>query len=219
MSTLRPYQQRALDQLYAWFEQHPEGNPCIVAPTGSGKSHMIAAFCKNALQEFPETKILMLTHVKELIQQNAGKMREHWPDAPLGIFSASMGKKDLGKEITFAGIQSIRKRAEQLGHIDIILIDECHLVSHNDEGSYRKLITDLTIINPHLRVIGLTATPFRLGHGLITDDPAIFNELIEPVSIESLVQGGYLSTLRSTRTTLRLDTSDVHKRGGEFIES
>jgi len=219
MSTLRPYQQRALDQLYAWFEQHPEGNPCIVAPTGSGKSHMIAAFCKNALQDFPETKVLMLTHVKELIQQNANKMREHWPDAPLGIFSASMGKKDLGKEITFAGIQSIRKRAEQLGHIDIIIIDECHLVSHNDVGSYRKLIDALTSINPHLRVIGLTATPFRLGHGLITDKPAIFDALIEPVSIEELVEGGYLSTLRSTRTALRLDTSGVHKRGGEFIES
>jgi len=219
MSALRPYQQRALDQLYAWFEQNPEGNPCIVMPTGSGKSHVIAAFCRNALQEFPETKILMLTHVKELIQQNASKMREHWADAPLGIFSASMGKKDLGKEITFAGIQSIRKRAEQLGHIDIILIDEAHLVSHNDVGSYRKLITDLTIINPHLRVVGLTATPFRLGHGLVTDKPAIFDALIEPVSIESLVEGGYLSTLRSTRTALRLDTSDVHKRGGEFIES
>jgi DNA repair protein RadD len=216
---LRPYQQRALDQLYAWFEQNKEGNPCIVAPTGSGKSHMIAAFCKNALQDFPETKVLMLTHVRELILQNANKMREHWPDAPLGIFSASIGKKDLGKEITFAGIQSIRKRAEQLGHIDIIIIDECHLVSHNDEGSYRKLITDLTVINPHLRVIGLTATPFRLGHGLITDKPAIFDALIEPVSIEELVEGGYLSTLRSTRTALRLDTSGVHKRGGEYIES
>ena len=215
---LRPYQQRAINQLYAWFESN-EGNPCLVLPTGSGKSHIIAALCKDALQNWPETKILMLTHVKELIQQNAGKMREHWPDAPLGIFSASMGKKDLGKEITFAGIQSIRKRADQLGHIDIILIDEAHLVSHQDEGSYRKLITDLTIINPHLRVIGLTATPFRLGHGLITDKPAIFDALIEPVSIESLVEGGYLSTLRSTRTALRLDTSDVHKRGGEYIES
>lgn len=215
---LRPYQQRAINQLYAWFESN-EGNPCLVLPTGSGKSHIIAALCKDALQNWPETKILMLTHVKELIQQNAGKMREHWPDAPLGIFSASIGKKDLGKEITFAGIQSIRKRADQLGHIDIILIDEAHLVSHQDEGSYRKLITDLTIINPHLRVIGLTATPFRLGHGLITDKPAIFDALITPVSIEELVDGGYLSTLRSTRTSIVLDTSDVHKRGGEYIES
>ena len=216
---LREYQQRAIDMLYAWFEAGGRGNPCLVLPTGSGKSHIVAALCKDALQNWPETRVLMLTHVKELIEQNAEKMRLHWPGAPMGIYSASIGKKQLGEPITFAGIQSGRSKARELGHIDLVIIDECHLVNHKDEGGYRKLLGELKAINPALRVVGLTATPYRLGHGLITDKPALFDDLIEPVSIEELIFKGYLSTLRSKVTKARLGTSGVHKRGGEFIES
>ena len=216
---LREYQQRAIDELYAWFEAGNRGNPCLVAPTGAGKSHIIAALCKGALQAYPETRILMLTHVRELIEQNAEKMLQHWPGAPMGIFSASLRRKDLEEPITFAGIQSIRNRAEEIGHIDLVIIDECHLVSHKDEGGYRKLIAALTGINPRLRVIGLTATPYRMGHGYITDEPALFHALLEPVSIEELIYKGYLATLRSKTTKNKLDVSGVHKRGGEFIES
>ena len=219
MIELREYQQRAIDQLYQWFAEGNDGNPCLVLPTGSGKSHIVAALCKDALQNWPETTILMLTHVKELIEQNAEKMRQHWPNAPLGIYSAGMGKRQLGEPITFAGIQSIRNRAAEIGHIDLVIIDEAHLVGHRDQGGYRKLLNDLTQINPALRVIGLTATPYRLGHGLITDKPAIFDALIEPVSIEELVYKGYLSRLSSKPTTAKLDASGVHKRGGEYIES
>ena len=215
---LRDYQSRSIEMLYAWMEKN-QGHPCIVMPTGSGKSHVIAAFCKNALQEWPETRILMLTHIKELIQQNAEKMCLHWPGAPLGIYSAGIGKRELGQPITFAGIQSVRNKAEQIGHTDIILIDECHLVSHKEEGGYRKLIADLTTINPHIRIVGYSATPYRLGHGLITDKPALFDALINPVSIEELVHKKYLATLRSKLTTERLDVSGVHKRGGEYIEA
>jgi DNA repair protein RadD len=216
---LRDYQQRTIDQLYAWFEAGGTGNPCLVLPTGSGKSHIVAALCKDALQNWPETRVLMLTHVKELIEQNAEKMRQHWPGAPMGIYSASIGRKDLGEPITFAGIQSVRSKARELGHIDLVIIDECHLVNHKDKGGYRKLLAELKAINPSLRVIGLTATPYRLGHGLITDKPAMFDDLLTPVSIEELIFKGYLSTLRSKVTKAKLDTSGVHKRGGEFIES
>jgi DNA repair protein RadD len=215
---LREYQQRAIEQLYEWFQKR-SGNPCLVLPTGSGKSHIVAALCKDAIQNWPETRILMLTHVKELIEQNAEKMREHWRGAPMGIYSAGMGRKQLGEPITFAGIQSIRKHASQVGHIDLCIIDECHLVSHKDEGGYRTFLGQLKAINPAMRVVGLTATPYRLGHGLITDKPALFDDLIEPVTIEELVYKGYLSTLRSKVTKAALDTSGVHKRGGEFIES
>ena len=215
---LRDYQQRAIDQLYEWFQKR-SGNPCLVLPTGSGKSHIVAALCKDAIQNWPETRILMLTHVRELIAQNAEKMREHWRGAPMGIYSAGMGRKQLGEPITFAGIQSIRKHASRVGHIDLCIIDECHLVSHKDEGGYRTFLAELKTINPAMRVVGLTATPYRLGHGVITDKPALFDDLIEPVTIEELVYKGYLSTLRSKVTKAAFDTSGVHKRGGEFIES
>jgi DNA repair protein RadD len=216
---LREYQQRTIDELYAWFEEGNAGNPCLVLPTGSGKSHIIAALCKDALQQWPETRILMLTHVMELIVQNAEKMRQHWPNAPLGIYSAGLRKKELEEPITFAGIQSVRSKAAKIGHTDIVIIDECHLVSHKDEGGYRTLLADLTAINPNMRIIGLTASPYRLGHGMITDKPAIFDALIEPTGIEELIYKGFLSTLRSKVTREKLDVSGVHKRGGEYIES
>ena len=121
---LREYQQRTIDQLYDWFGAGNVGNPCLVLPTGSGKSHIVAALCKDALQNWPETRVLMLTHVKELISQNAAKMREHWPNAPMGIYSAGLRSKRLGEPITFAGIQSVRKKAALLGHVDLVLVDE-----------------------------------------------------------------------------------------------
>jgi DNA repair protein RadD len=105
-----------------------------------------------------------------------------------------------------------------LGHIDLIIIDECHLVNHKDQGGYRNLINKLTEINKHIRVVGLTATPFRLGHGKINEGDALFHELLRPVSIEELVDRGFLSNLRSKRTDTVFDVSLVRKRGGEYIE-
>lgn len=214
---LRDYQRRAIEELFDWLCNH-SGDPCVVLPTGSGKSVVIAHICKTALTSWPETRILMLTHVKELIEQNADKMRAVWPGAPLGICSAGLGRRELAEPITFAGIQSVAKRSADIGHVDVVLIDEAHLVGHEEQGGYRTLISELRVINPHMRVIGLTATPWRLGHGLITNKPAIFDDLIEPVTIEELIHKGYLAPLRSKITDERFDLSGVHTRGGEFVE-
>ena len=75
------------------------------------------------------------------------------------------------------------------------------------------MLTDLRVINANLRVIGLTASPYRLGHGYITDKPAIFDALIEPVSIEELIFKGFLCNLRSKLTTTKLEVDGVKKRG------
>lgn len=218
MLELRPYQQKAVDTLYEWLSDN-DGNPCIVMPTGSGKSLVIAAICRDVLTKWNDTRILMLTHVRELIEQNAQKLTNLWPNAPLGIVSSGLNRSDFGYPITFAGVQSVRSKALQLGHIDLIIVDECDLISHKDEGSYRQLITQLAKINPYIRVIGLTATPYRLGHGMITDKPAIFDGLIEPVSIKELIELGFLAVLRSKLTETELDVSGVKKRGGDYIES
>lgn len=216
---LREYQQRAINDLWAWFEKGNQGNPCMVLPTGAGKSVIIAEICRYTVQSFPECRILMMSHVKELIEQNAEKMRALWPGAPMGIYSASIGRRELSEPITFAGIQSVRTKAHEIGFIDLVIIDECHLVNHKAEGGYRMLIEELTAINPNLRVIGLTATPFRLGHGLITDKPAMFDDLLESVTIEELIHKGHLATLRSKVTSEKLSVEGVHKRGGDYIES
>lgn len=215
---LREYQQRSINQLYDWFRNN-QGNPCLNLPTGSGKSIIIASLCQDALSNWPDTKIILLTHVKELIEQDTRQILNVWPDAPVGIYSASVGVKKLGYPITVAGIQSIRHKAKKVGHIDLCIVDEAHLISHKAEGSYRKFIGDLKEINPSMRVIGLTATPYRLGHGLITDKPAIFDDILEPTSIEELLAHGYLSPLRSKRPDNLLSTDGVNKRGGEFIEA
>lgn len=215
---LRDYQQRAIDELVRYFETR-DGDPCLVLPTGAGKSHIIAAWCKWVVSTWPDQRILMLTHVRELIQQNAEKMRQHWPDAPLGIYSAGLRQREAGESITFAGIQSIAPKVDLLGHVDMVMIDEAHRINHGQTGSYRQVIDHLRTVNPAMRVVGLTATPYRLGHGYITDPPALFTDLIEPIGVLDLMKQGYLAPLRSIRTATRFDLSGVRKRGGEYVEA
>jgi DNA repair protein RadD len=214
---LRPYQSQSIEMLFEWMKNN-NGNVCVVLPTGSGKSHVIASLIKNAVQNYSDTRVLMLTHSKELISQNAEKMRQHWSNAPMGIYSASLNRRCLSEPITFAGIQSVSKKATQLGHIDLCIVDEAHSINHTQSGGYRLLISDLLKINPAMRVIGYSASPYRLGHGMIHEgDDVIFDDLIEPVSIEKLVADGYLSTLRSKHTALTYSTAGVKKSGGEFV--
>lgn len=217
---LREYQTKALDMLYAWFENNATGHPVLNMPGGSGKSVVIASLAKDALQNWPETRILMLVHSKELILQNADKLRKLWPGAPLGIYSASVGKRQMGEPITYAGIGSVAKRAKEIGHIDLCIIDEVHAVSTTESGIYRKLISDLFAINPSMRIVGFSASPYRMGHGMITEgSAAIFTEILEPVSIEELVSKKHLAPLRSKITEHKLETEGLHKRQGEYIAS
>lgn len=213
--SLRPYQAETINLTYDWMRNNKGKNPCIVLPTGSGKSHIIAQLAKDAVQNWPGTHILVLAAQKELLEQNAEKLRQAWPNAPIGMYSASLGQKVIDT-ITFASIQSIYKRAKELGHIDLCIIDECHLVSHTKSGQFRTFLEEL---NP-TRVIGFTATPYRLGHGYIHEgeDP-LFHDLLANVTIERLVREGYLATLRSKVTELKLDTTGVGKRHGDYIES
>ena len=130
---LREYQLRSLDMLYAWLAKN-KGNPCVSLPTGSGKSVIIAELCRQAVTNWPETRILMLTRSMELISQNAEKLRTIWPNAPMGVYSASIGRKQLGEPITIGGPLSIVNVVDQIGKIDLCIVDEAHDISHKNEG-------------------------------------------------------------------------------------
>lgn len=216
----RDYQNDAVYSIWNYFKAN-KGNPIVAAPTGTGKSLIIASFIKSVYHYYPGQRILMVTHVKELIEQNFEKLLLMWPTAPAGIYSAGLKRKDLGCPITFAGIASIDKIVKDIGHIDIVIVDEAHLVPPNPKTRYGKFFLALLKINPHVKIIGLTATPYRNGQGLLTEQPSIFTDICYDSTtlkgFNELVERGYLAPLIPKPTNTIIDVSQVGERGGEFI--
>lgn len=221
MFKLRPYQQSAVNSIWEYYSEGNTGNPVIAMPTGTGKSLVIGGFLKQVYEHYPNQRIMMLTHVKELIEQNYDKLMKLWATAPAGIYSSGLKRKDIYNSITFGGIGSVVRKADAFGHIDLILIDEAHLVSPNQSTMYQKFITQLTKHNPHLKTIGLTATPYRLGHGHITEEGSLFTDICYDITtmaeFNKLIKEGYICPLIPKKTNMLLNVDGVHKRGGEFI--
>jgi DNA repair protein RadD len=218
---LREYQRDAIDALHVYW-QNGGGNGLIVLPTGSGKSLVIAALCQELLADYPTLRIGMLTHVRELIAQNYKELIALWPEAGersiAGIYSAGMNRRDTGRRILFMGIQSVYEKAGELGAFDLLLIDEAHLVSHETQTTYRKLIDALKAVTPDLRVAGLTATAFRLDTGrLDTGAGKLFDAVVYDANVKDLIVQGYLCRLISKKTAAQMDVTHVGKRAGEFI--
>lgn len=122
---LRDYQQECLNEHFRYFK-HNTGNPLFCVPTGGGKSLIISEFLKVIFNTWKNQKVLILTHVKELIQQNFDEFCRHWGClAPVGIYSAGLNRRNTHESAIFAGIQSVFNKAEEFGKVDLILIDEC----------------------------------------------------------------------------------------------
>lgn len=214
------FQKQAIEALYRYFAAK-SGNPIIAMPTGTGKSHVIADFAKSVFDSYPSQRVIKLTHVKELIQQNAEKILKLWPTAPLGIYSAGLGRDDIAP-ITYAGIASVYRRAEEFGHVDLAIVDEAHLVSHKDGTMYGQFFSALRKINPYLKIIGLSATPYRLGLGMLTDGGTFTDVCFDITGREDfnrLIAEGYLAPLVPKRTGQQLDVSGVRIQGGEFVQA
>jgi DNA repair protein RadD len=220
MLELRPYQRAAIDGLYNYWSDKKGDNPIIVAPTGSGKSLIIAHLIKDAMS-YPGTRVLILTHVKELLEQNASELVALYPEADVGFYSASLKKKVLRKPITFAGIQSIHKKAYQMVPApDLVIVDEAHLIPKNYGTRYNKFLSDLRICNRGVKVVGLTATPYRLDSGWLHEgDNAIFDGIAYDIPVADLMEQGFLAPVISKSGVKTIDLSNVGKRGGEYIES
>lgn len=217
---LRYYQREAVDSLFKYFESKG-GNPLISMATGTGKAMTLCAFCKEAIERYTETNIVVSVSVKELVQQNYEEMLEIWPDAPATIYSAGVGVKDLSGQIIFGGIQSIYKQAYKINKpIHLLIIDEAQDLSENDGTMYRKFISDLMVMNPDLKVIGLSATIFRLKQGVLTDGKnALFTDVVYDYGMLQGITDGYLSPLISKGMSQRFDLTGVGVQNGDYIVS
>jgi DNA repair protein RadD len=217
MMELRPYQRECVDAVFQWVSTH-DGHCLTVIPTGGGKSLIMGTLVHEALGNAPGARALILAHRKELIQQNARAVASVMPLGQIGIYSAGLKSRDTSSPIIVAGIQSIARRPYDVGAFDLILIDEAHLVPTEDDTMYRKFIDAMRLANPLVRFVGLTATPYRLGQGLLhRGKGALFSDIAYDATVKRLIAEGYLCSLISKATLTQLDTTGVQTRGGEFV--
>lgn len=216
---LRDYQQWAIDSAFDYFGR-ASGNPLIQLPTGTGKSLVIGGFTKQTLMQWPDQRIMMLTHVKELIDQNLEKLLRMWPSAPAGVYSAGLKRRDTHHNILYAGIASVANCPDAFPPPNIIFIDEAHRANAAEETQYKRFIDAQRRRNPYLKVIGTSATCYRLGHGHLTEPGGLFTDVcFDGTSLEAFnwfLDQGWLCPLIPKRTYYGLDVSDVGLVGGEY---
>lgn len=214
---LRDYQTNAVSATWHYIEHNPKGNPCIVLPTGAGKSLVLAALASEAATKW-QGRVCILAHVKELLQQNCEKLKTLAPDLDIGVYSAGLGKRDRNCQVLIAGIQSVYNRAHEFDPFDLVIVDECHLIAPDGEGMYRTFLHTLRMMRPHCKLIGLTATPYRMATGWLCGPDNLLTEVCYEVGIKELIQQGYLSKLTS-KEAMACDTAGLHIRGGEFVDA
>lgn len=214
--TPRPYQTAAVKAASASVMQGK--SPLIVLPTGTGKALCVAIITAQIVKH--SKRVLNLTHVKELVSQNHAELLTYEPLIDAGIYSAGLIRKDIGHAAMFAGVQSYVNHAYDSGRFDYILIDEAHRVPPGGEGQYQKVFEVERKKNPDIKIIGLTATPFRMGQGsLIEGDDRLFDEICYEANYLDMVRDGYLSMVTAQIGKGSADLSGVHIRRGEYVES
>mgnify|MGYP001588580884 CR=1 FL=1 len=196
MYTLRAYQQEAVDRTLNYFRKR-RSPAVIVLPTGAGKSLVIAELAKIA-----KGRVLVLAHVKELVEQNHLKYESYGLQA--GIYSAGLNQKDSEQKVIFGSIQSVAKANDAFfGNFTLVVIDECHRVGLEPDSQYAKVIKQLKRNNPRICILGLTATPYRLGLGWIynvalrgemkTQELRFFKHCIYDLPLEYMIRNQYLT--------------------------
>lgn len=217
----RDYQHAAVNYLWQAFAEHSKHiDPLIVMPTGTGKASLLGMIIKDIYANWPKTgRVIVLTHVKELVEQDAAAIKWVWPGVSRSIYSSGLNSKDISGRVIIAGIQSFVNIAHEIDNPSVVLIDEAHMIPMSSETTYRKTLDILREKNPKLVCIGLTATPYRLKGGHLLDC-GLFNHIACDFGSREkflrFIQEGYLARLITKPTETAFDLSEVGEVAGEY---
>jgi DNA repair protein RadD len=219
---LRPYQKEAIETVLE--KLNTKSAVLLQAATGSGKSLISAGLIQRLVTNYPGTRLAFIAHRQELIAQNYDKLMRYWPGGffHTGQACASIGKVNVDKPVVIGSIQTMSNR--NLKVFDLLIIDEVHHVAPmEDNDQYISMIKAQKELNPNLRILGLTATPFRLGHGYIYGDHCrkgktnLFTELDYSITMNKLIEAGYLAPWRAKQPGgNRLDLSGLRIERGDY---
>ena len=166
---LRYYQREAVDAATHWFNTQ-DTHPLIVLPTGAGKTVVFATLIKEIFEREPDCRILILAHRQELVSQAEDKLKKVWPCAPSGILAAGLNQYEVDGRIVIASRDTLATptRLNTVGDFDYIIVDEAHHVAPDPKTRYRKIFDHFeSSIWRTPRILGVTATPYRMGQGFI----------------------------------------------------
>jgi DNA repair protein RadD len=216
---LRYYQREAVDAIFDYWRETP-GHPLVVAATGTGKSIMQASSTCELLDGWSDMRIMNTTHVVELVEGNFKELIGLRPFAPAGIGASSLGRQDYHAQVLFSQLQTVHSKARQIGHVDVLQIDEAHLVPFKQATMYRRLIDDLMAINPDMKINGFTATDYRLDGGRLTEgDGKLFDAVVYDYGIRRGIDDGYLTPITSKPVDTNYDITGVGRSMGEYKAS
>jgi len=215
--SLRDYQADSVRRTLNWLSTR-ECNPLIVMPTASGKSLVIAELCRRIKRKDPDGRIIIATHVKELVEQNYAELKRWWPECDAGICSAGLKREDFKADITVGTIQTLYLRAWAFGDVRHIIIDEAHMIPRAANSRYQKMLRSIEIAaKTKVPIIGLTATPYRLDSGFLHQgDDAIFDLIAANVPITKLIHDKHLVPLVNKVTATQIDTSRMLRNRDDF---
>jgi DNA repair protein RadD len=216
---LRYYQREAVNAVFDYWDENA-GHPLIEMATGTGKSMTLATLFQELIVGWPDMRLMCCTHVQELVEANYIEMIGIYPFAPVGIYAAALGRRDARAQIVFGQLQTVYSKANQIGHVDVLAIDEVHLVPSASDTMYRTFIDALLAINPDMKIVGLSATPYRLDSGRLDEgEDKLFDRVVYTYGIRQGIDDGYLTPITSKPTQTRQDTSSVPMRGGDLSKS
>lgn len=213
---LRPYQKDAIRALFSWWKDRKRQFPLVVLPTGAGKTFTIVALIKQLLREHHQTRVLILAHRRELLTQFEQSIFDIWPFAPVGIYCASLGRRDTNA-ITIASRDSIARDPQKLGRFDLVVVDEAHNIDDKKkETRYMKILRSILRTNPSATVVGLTATPFRDVGGYIYGKDRLFAGVAHEIRLKWMIENGYLVKPVSKQVAITIDTAGLRSVAGDF---
>ena len=181
-------------------------------PTGSGKSPVICSLANRVLQS--GRSVVITVHTQELIKQLADTYEAMFGTQP-AVYAAGLKRKEVG-DVTIAQVQSACRNAGAFGSVGLVLVDEADRIPDDGEGQYRSFMASLELSNPGVRVCGFTATPYRMGSGLVYGPDCFFDELVYDAGIKELIEQGYLAPIRSKHGETP-DLSNIHIRAGDYV--